>query len=188
MSEENEEVQKELKIKNSKDDSEIKISGSVEDVDKLKTLLKEQNVSAKRLNEENARLMKERSEAFEKQFGESGNSAPLNDNQLTGGLSEGEKQLFKECLPSDNSGLPADMMTFRDDFDMINQLEKMAQSGDKETKAEAKQALAKLLQKATEKSFDFEFNGDPRDLYRKPKDEKERIELSKKRQQWERIR
>ena len=46
---ENEEVQKELKIKNSKDDSEIEIYGSVEDVDKLETSLKERNVSAKRL-------------------------------------------------------------------------------------------------------------------------------------------
>ena len=177
---ENEEVQKELKIKNSKDDSEIKISGSVEDVDKLKTLLKEQNVSAKRLNEENARLMKERSEAFEKQFGESGNSAPLNDNQLTGGLSEGEKQLFKECLPSDNEGLPVDMQNFTSEYDMICQLEKQAQNGS----VEAKKALANLLSKATEKSFDLEYDGDPRDLYKIPRTAKERVELNKKRQLW----
>ena len=159
---ENEEVQKELKIKNSKDDSEIKISGSVEDVDKLKTLLKEQNVSAKRLNEENARLMKERSEAFEKQFGESGNSAPLNDNQLTVKLeAEGEKQLFKECLPSDNEGLPVDMQNFTSHYHMICQLEKQARTAQSKRKRHLRIYYQRRL-----KSFDLEYDGDPRDLYK----------------------
>jgi len=186
--ENNEHNRTEVTIKSNISDKPIKIEGTTEDIEKFKQIMKAQKEYDNSVISENERLKRERAEKLMEEYGNVSSSAPLNSNQLSGMSNEEINRLMKDVLPSDNSGLPADMMTFHDDFDMINQLEKMAQSGDKETKAEASQALAKLLQKATEKSFDFEYNGDPRDLYRKPKNEKERIELSKKRQQWERIR
>ena len=160
-----EQTAKEVMLKNAQNGEKIQVFVTDSEKAKLKEIFDAYSEQSKKLIEENERLKKERTEKFESEFGKSGSTAPLNQAQ-TG-----------ESLPLDNEGLPVDMMSFKDDYDMVNQLEKMAQKGD----IGAKKALAQLLTKATEKSWTYEYDGSPKDLYHVPKTEKERAELAEKR-------
>lgn len=167
-----EQTAKEVMLKNAQNGEKIQVFVTDSEKAKLKEIFDAYSEQSKKLIEENERLKKERTEKFENEFGKSGSSAPLN-NQQTG-----------EVLPSDNEGLPVDMQSWKSEFEMISDLEKQAQNGN----VEAKKALAQLLAKATEKSFTYEYDGDPKDLYRVPKTEKERAELAEKRRlNWRRV-
>lgn len=157
-----EQVEKEIVMGNSATGDKIRLKVTEENAEKLRELLKMQNERNSSICAENESLKKK-----------------VMDNPAYQGaqLSREQLGLEKETLASDNEGLPISMMSFKDDFDMINQLEKLADSGN----VEAKEALKNLLSKATDKSGTWEYQGDPRDLYRVPKTEKERKELNEKR-------
>lgn len=172
-----EQVEKEITLGNAKTGDKIKLHVSEEDAKKLKELIEMQNKQNADVIAENERLKKQVLEKPEYQ------GAQLNTEQLTGMTKKQINDIVEDVLPSDNEGLPVDMMTFKDDYEMINQLEKLAESGN----MEAKKALRDLLAKNTG-SHEWEYEGDVRDLYRRPKDAKERAELDKKRQLWKRVR
>jgi small-conductance mechanosensitive channel len=181
---ENEELENEEKIttklKNTKTNDEISITTTPENAQKLKELLEAQNEQSNQIVRENAELKQKLSQYPEYQ------GAPLNSNQITGLSNEDIHNLVRDVLPSDNEGLPVDMMSFTDEFDMITQLEKFANSGN----VEAKKALAKLVSKVSDaKRIDFEYDGnDTKALYRKlPKDPKERAEMLEKRKMWVKV-
>jgi hypothetical protein len=162
--------------------STIRIKSSPEDIQKFKELLKKQNEVNKAIVDENAKLREENEQKkadFYPPQAPAG-TAPLNEYQ-TSNLTNAERKIvddaLRDALYNLDEELPVDMLSFENDFEMISKLEKMADLGSKD----AKVALAKILNKATEKSATYEYDGDPRDLYRKPKDEKEREQLNRRR-------
>jgi len=204
MSEENED---EMNM-NSSDGSQITIKGSTEDLKKIKkALLDAQSIDMANtaLLEENSQLKSDLSLIAEKQFKERcdrygleglnacdpadieklknaelrhSSTATLDYNQISGGLSETDKQRIRDALPDNFSEQKTLELEANSEYALINELEKRADKGDKT----AKLVLAKLIAKS--KPFDMEYNGSVKDLYRKPRDKKDREELNQKRQNW----
>lgn len=113
------------KIINSKDGREFTLEGKQQDIDGLKEVM----VSATEAYKENQRLKEEKIQN-PASFG-----APLNSFQT------GEKINLDS-----NEGLPVDFMTFENESDMVNQLEK-------QNTPESRKALNDLLLKSTKTSW-----------------------------------
>lgn len=107
------------------------------------------------------------------------NTATLDYNQISGGLTELDRQRIKDALPTHFENQKTLELEANSEFELINELERRANNNNDKT---AKVILAKLISKS--KPFDMEFDGDPKDLYRKPKNDKDKAELTEKRQKW----
>jgi len=159
------------KLKNTVTDDDIEITTTIEDAKKLKELLEQQNAQNNEIFKENARLKEEKLR-----------------NPATYGALLNEQQITGQTLPLDqnDTSLPVDMQSFSDEYSLVSSLEQQADKGS----LEAKKALSQLYSKATEKSWAYDYEGDPKDLYKKlPKNatEKERQELNDKRRLWTRV-
>ncbi len=159
--ENNLEVEKSIKIKEKNSDREATLKGDSNSID----IAKEIFTQAQQLAEDNKRL-NEKLQKYE-------STAPLNNAQLTG----------ETIHLDDQSEMPVDMQQYDSELDLINSLEKQAKDGNNE----AKKALNDLLVKSTKTSWTYDFNGDPKDLYRKPKDEADRKKLNESRRMWSRV-
>jgi hypothetical protein len=162
-----ESVEKSVKVINPLNEKEnFTVSGTEEELEKFKQFFNK----TKEVARKNAEL-EQNKEAPTYQ------GAPLNEQQVYGS---------KLPLDQNDTSLPVDMESFSDEYSLVSSLEQQADKGS----LEAKKALSQLYSKATEKSWAYDYEGDPKDLYKKlPKNatEKERQELNDKRRLWTRV-
>ena len=99
-----------------------------------------------------------------------GDTAPLDSSQVQGKTVRENIQLDKE-----RDQLPLDMIQFDDLHDMMQYLEKVSNDGRDERNKQARRAIGKLINKVTDKSHTYEFQGGIRDILNSKKDPSKKL-------------